>query len=110
MFYEMLSERTLALAQRDLLAHPDRGYAPYMVEFLAPVLRKCVENGILIVGNFGSASPMTAARRLHALARDQGVRSEEHTYELQSIMSISYADVDVKKNKITYRYIYISYT
>src|SRR3546814_4351485 len=41
MFYEMLSERTLALAQRDLLAHPDRGYAPYMVEFLAPVLRKC---------------------------------------------------------------------
>src|SRR3546814_13761407 len=74
MFYEMLSERTLALAQRDLLAHPDRGYAPYMVEFLAPVLRKCVENGILIVGNFGSASPMNAARRLHALAPEQGVR------------------------------------
>src|SRR3546814_11619784 len=45
-----------------------------MVEFLAPVLRKCVENGILIVGNFGSASPMNAARRLHALAREQGVR------------------------------------
>src|SRR3546814_13453112 len=45
-----------------------------MVEFLAPVLRKCVENGILIVGNFGSASPMNAVRRLHALAREQGVR------------------------------------
>src|SRR3546814_10916047 len=45
-----------------------------MVEFLAPVLRKCVENGILIVGNFGSASPLNAARRLHALAREQGVR------------------------------------
>ena len=73
MFYEMLAERTLAIAQRERLANPERGYAPYMVDALTPVLKKCVDAGIPILGNFGSANPMGAARRLHEMARDQGI-------------------------------------
>ena len=73
MFYEMLAERTLALAQRDRVANPEAGYAPHMVEALTPVLKPCVENGITILGNFGSANPMGAARRILELARSQGI-------------------------------------
>ena len=73
MFYEMLAERTLAIAQRARVANPDGGYAPCMVDALEPVLKRCVENGIPILGNFGSANPMGAARRIHRLAREHGI-------------------------------------
>lgn len=73
MFYEMLAERTLALAQRDRIANPEGGYAPHMVDALEPILKPCVENGITILGNFGSANPMGAARRILELARAQGI-------------------------------------
>ncbi len=73
MFYEMLAERTLAIAQRERVANPDRGYAPFMVDALEPVLRRCVEYGITILGNFGSANPMGAAHRIHRIAREQGI-------------------------------------
>jgi len=73
MFYEMLAERTLAIAQRERVADPERGYAPHMIDALEPVLKTCVEHGIPILGNFGSANPMGAARRIHELAREQGI-------------------------------------
>src|SRR3546814_8907819 len=40
--------------------------------------------------------------RFHALGRVHHQRSEEHTYELQSLMRISYAVFCLKKKKITY--------
>jgi len=73
MFYEMLAERTLAIAQRERVADPEKGYAPFMVDALEPVLKRCVENRITILGNFGSANPMGAARRIHQIAREQGI-------------------------------------
>jgi hypothetical protein len=73
MFYEMLAERTLAIAQRERVADPEKGYAPFMVDALEPVLKRCVENRITILGNFGSANPMGAARRIHRIAREQGI-------------------------------------
>jgi hypothetical protein len=73
MFYEMLAERTLAMAQRERVANPDLGYAPFMVDALEPVLRRCVEYGITILGNFGSANPIGAAHRIHRIAREQGI-------------------------------------
>jgi hypothetical protein len=74
MFYEMLAERTLAIAQRERVANPEGGYAPHMIDALEPVLKTCVDNGIAVLGNFGSANPMGAARRIHRLAREQGIR------------------------------------
>src|SRR5215471_11457007 len=61
--FEVLAERTLALAQLDLRYNPDRGYAPLMEPMVRPVLRRCLDHCIPIVGNFGAANPRAAARR-----------------------------------------------
>src|ERR1051325_4141457 len=71
LIYETLAERTLALAQ--LARRNDRaaGYEPSLERFVGPVLTRCVEHEIPIVGNFGAANPRSAALRLQALAREQ---------------------------------------
>ncbi len=70
LMYETLAERTLALAQIQRRCDPEVGYTPYLADFLRPVLRTCLENGIPIVGNFGAANPPAAARRILALANE----------------------------------------
>ena len=40
---------------------------------MRPVLRRCVENHIPIVGNFGAANPRAAANRIRRIAGEQGV-------------------------------------
>ncbi len=74
LIFEVLAERTLALAQLDRRANPDRGYAPLMEPMLRPVLRKCLDHGIPIVSNFGAANPRDAARRVRQIAAQEGVR------------------------------------
>jgi len=73
LFYETLAERTLAIAQRERRANPEKGYTPDLAGFVGPVLKRCVESGVPIIGNFGAANPMGAAKRLHALAKEQGI-------------------------------------
>lgn len=63
LIFEVLAERTLALAQLDKRRDPQRGYAPMMEAMLAPVLERCVQHGIPIVSNFGAANPRAAALR-----------------------------------------------
>ena len=75
LIFETLAERTLALAQIARRQSPDAGYEPQLDRFVGPVLRRCVEHRIPIIGNFGAANPRAAARRLHALARELGLRS-----------------------------------
>ena len=73
LIYETLAERTLALAQLDRRRDPAAGYTPYIVDFLRPILRRCVDAGIRIVGNFGAANPMAAGRRVLTLAEELGI-------------------------------------
>jgi acyclic terpene utilization AtuA family protein len=73
LIFEMLSERTLALAQLDRRKNPDGGYAPLFEPMARPVLRRCLEHGIPIVSNFGAANPRAAARRIRQMAQEQGV-------------------------------------
>ncbi|MEL0021889.1 MAG: acyclic terpene utilization AtuA family protein, partial [Rickettsiales bacterium] len=73
LFYETLAERTLAIAQRERRADPEKGYTADLAGFVGPVLRRAVDSGVPIIGNFGAANPMGAARRLHALARELGI-------------------------------------
>ena len=61
LIFEMLAERTLALAQLDRRKNPDGGYAPLLEPMVRPVLRRCLEHGIPIVSNFGAANPRAAA-------------------------------------------------
>ena len=74
LIYEVLAERTLAIAQRLKRDDPERGYSPFLDSYLPLVLRDCHHHGIRIVTNMGAANPIGAARRVHALARELGIR------------------------------------
>lgn len=73
LIFEMLAERTLALAQLDRRKNPAGGYAPLLEPMLQPVLRLCLQSGIPIVSNFGAANPQAAALRIQQMAREQGI-------------------------------------
>src|SRR5436190_3492105 len=73
LIFEVLAERTLALAQLDRRSNPEGGYAPLLEPMVRPVLRRCLENGIPIVGNFGAANPRAAARNIRRIANEQGI-------------------------------------
>ncbi|QQS45502.1 MAG: DUF1446 domain-containing protein [Acidobacteriota bacterium] len=73
LIFETLAERTLALAQLDLSRNPEGGYAPLLEPMVRPVLRRCAENNIPIIGNFGAANPRAAARLVRRLAGEEGV-------------------------------------
>jgi len=73
LIYETLAERTLALAQLERRRDPNAGYDPWLVDIVGPVLKKCLENRITIIGNFGAANPRGAALRLRALASELGI-------------------------------------
>lgn len=72
LIFETLAERTLALAQLRRRADPDTGYEPLLDEMLRPVLKRCLDNGIRIVSNFGAANPRAAARHIARIAVELG--------------------------------------
>lgn len=74
-FFEVLGERTVALAQLEKRRDPARGYEPMLERLLAPILEKCARHGIGIVGNFGAANPAGAAQAIAHLARRLGLGS-----------------------------------
>ena len=73
LIYEVLAERTLAIAQRLRRENPDQGYSPFLDIYLPLVLADCHRHGIRIVTNMGAANPLGAGRRVHALARELGI-------------------------------------
>lgn len=72
LMFETLAERTLALAQLRRQRDGAAGYLPTLEALLTPVLRQCVAHRIPIVGNFGAANPLGAARQVRALAHRLG--------------------------------------
>lgn len=73
LIFEVMGERTLAIAQRIKMRNPDKGYSPYLDEYLRGVLKCCKENDVTIVTNLGNANPMGGAKRVHELAQELGV-------------------------------------
>jgi hypothetical protein len=73
LIYEVLAERTLAIAQTLRRENPALGYSPFLDTYLPLVLGECHRHGIRIVTNMGAANPWGAARRVHALARELGI-------------------------------------
>lgn len=71
-FFEVLGERTVALAQLTQRQAPERGYEPMLERLIAPILDACYRNNIPILGNFGAANPPAAARLIAAIARRLG--------------------------------------
>jgi len=71
--FELLAERTLALAQRERMADPRRGYSPCLDQYIKPVLAAAAAAGVRIVSNMGAANPRGAARRILEIAEEQGI-------------------------------------
>lgn len=71
--FETIGERTLALGQLARQADPAQGYEPLLPQFLKPILRRAVENQIVIVGNFGCANPPAAATVVRRIAAEVGL-------------------------------------
>ncbi len=72
-FFEVLGERTVALAQLEKRRDPSKGYEPMLERLLEPILRRCVESDITIIGNFGAANPPGAAKVIAKLALRLGL-------------------------------------
>lgn len=73
LFLEVLGERTIALAQLERRRDPSRGYEPMLERLLNPVLARCAQSGISILGNFGGANPAAAAALLARMALRHGL-------------------------------------
>lgn len=73
LFFEVLGERTVALAQLERRANPEAGYEPMLERLLEPVLADCFRARIPILGNFGAANPPAAARCIARLALRLGL-------------------------------------
>ena len=74
LFFEMLAEQLLARANLDRMKDPQKGYVPELGGFFRPVLKRCIENGVPIISHGGAANPMGAARYLHELAKELGIK------------------------------------
>ena len=72
-FFEVLGERTVALAQMERRRDPSRGYEPMLERLIAPILGRCARAGIPILGNFGAANPPAAAALIARLAEAAGL-------------------------------------
>lgn len=75
LIFETLAERTLALSQLAKNQDPERGYEPLLDDLIGPALKQCLQHGIKIVSNFGAANPPAAARRIKAIAQEQGLKA-----------------------------------
>jgi hypothetical protein len=74
LIYEVLAERTLAIAQRLRRENPLQGYSPFLDTYLPLVLADCHRHGVRIVTNMGAANPPGAAHRVQDMARSLGMR------------------------------------
>ena len=51
LIFEVLAERTLALAQQLRNKNSEEGYSPFLDSYINPILEDCLENNIKIVSN-----------------------------------------------------------
>jgi hypothetical protein len=73
--FDSMSEVTMSAAQAARIRQPDQPpYDPLLETRLAPLLAPARERGVRIVTNQGWLDPDAAARRIVALAREQGLR------------------------------------
>jgi hypothetical protein len=73
LIFEVMGERTLAIAQRIKMRNPDLGYSPYLEPYLRGVLKAAKDAGVRIVANLGNANPLGGAKKTLELAEELGV-------------------------------------
>lgn len=71
--FECLAERTIAIGQQQKQQDPTKGYNELLADRMKAVLPVCVEKGIKIITNMGSANPRSAAELVIEIARSFGI-------------------------------------
>lgn len=72
--FECLAERSIALAQKEKLADPSRGYnhlLEYRMEKIMPLL---IDHKVKIITNMGAANPVAAADKIYEIACKNGLQ------------------------------------
>ena len=72
--FEVLAERTLAIAQRERLDNPEKGYSPFLETYIQTCLAAALAANVKIISNMGAANPLAAAHRIQEIARERGQR------------------------------------
>ncbi|MEQ9360491.1 MAG: acyclic terpene utilization AtuA family protein, partial [Rhodospirillales bacterium] len=73
LIFEVMGERTLAIAQRIKMRNPELGYSPYLEPYLRGVLKAAKDSGVRIVANLGNANPLGGARKTLEIAKELGI-------------------------------------
>src|SRR3546814_2095237 len=77
--------------------------APFVIgHLMRPLIGGYVDRHRLFLGRLDRGSILLVVYTAFSAAVIEGLRSEEHTSELQSLMRISYAVFCLKKKHITY--------
>lgn len=71
--FECLAERTIALANKRKLGHPDLGYDEFLVQRMEKILSLCVDNQTKLISNMGAANPEAAVEVIRRLAIKKGL-------------------------------------
>jgi hypothetical protein len=70
---ECLAERTIAIAQKERLADPSRGYDGMLLRRMEMLLPALLARGVRLVTNAGAANPLAGAEAVAALAGRLGL-------------------------------------
>lgn len=73
--FECLAERTIAIGQRQKKQNPETGYNELLAARMKAVLPTCLEKGIKIITNMGSANPRAAAKVTAEIAKSLGAKN-----------------------------------
>ena len=73
--FECLAERTIAIGQRQKKHNPETGFNELLAARMQAVLPACLDKGIKIVTNMGSANPRAAAKVTAEIARSLGAKN-----------------------------------
>lgn len=72
--FECLAERTIALAQKQKLKKPDKGYNELFEYRMERILPICIEKKIKVITNMGAANPLAATKVTKQMAEAMGIR------------------------------------
>ena len=118
LMFEVLAERTLAIAQQFRLKNPEEGYSPFLDSYISPILDDCLENSIKIISNIGAANPIGAAKRIIEISKKQNTRKPkigvvvgddllEYMSDTEILDSPTMEGLDFSNNNITAANVYL---
>ena len=118
LMFEVLAERTLAIAQQYRIKNPNEGYSPFLDAYISPILDDCLQHNIKIISNIGAANPLGAARRILEIAKEKKTRKPkigvvvgddllEYMTNKEILESPTMEGLDFSNNQITAANVYL---